>query len=111
MIKFIFGIYLTVMAVALLLFTVQNFFGSQSQLEPKAANMFLLVTGLPGLLLAWGGIALIRSYSKRSHQSSPNIGKTFGNAQSPGIKYCRKCGAQLQASSNFCPKCGTNAVT
>ena len=42
--------------VALLLFTVQNYFGSQAELEPKAANMFLLVTGLPAvilLLVAW----------------------------------------------------------
>lgn len=37
--------------LALLLFTVQNFFGSQAELEPKAANMFLLVTGLPALIL------------------------------------------------------------
>lgn len=37
--------------MALLLFTVQNFFGSQAELEPKAANMFLLVTGLPALIL------------------------------------------------------------
>ena len=37
--------------LALLLFTVQNFFGSQAELEPKAANMFLLVTGLPSLIL------------------------------------------------------------
>ena len=42
--------------VALLLFTIQNYFGSQAELEPKAANMFLLVTGLPSiilLLVAW----------------------------------------------------------
>ena len=42
--------------VALLLFTIQNYFGSQAELEPKAANMFLLVTGLPAIiliLLAW----------------------------------------------------------
>ena len=37
--------------LAMLLFTVQNFFGSQAELEPKAANMFLLVTGLPALIL------------------------------------------------------------
>jgi hypothetical protein len=42
--------------VALLLFTIQNYFGSQAELEPKAANMFLLVTGLPALIflaVAW----------------------------------------------------------
>ena len=37
--------------LALLLFTIQNFFGSQAELEPAAANMFLLVTGLPALIL------------------------------------------------------------
>jgi uncharacterized membrane protein YhaH (DUF805 family) len=40
----------------LLLFTIQNFFGSQAELEPNAAMMFLLVTGLPALILlavAW----------------------------------------------------------
>ena len=37
--------------LALLLFTIQNFFGSQAELEPKAANMFLLVTGLPAVIL------------------------------------------------------------
>ena len=45
-----------IIGVALLLFTVQNYFGSQAELEPKVANMFLLVTGLPALILlavAW----------------------------------------------------------
>jgi uncharacterized membrane protein YeaQ/YmgE (transglycosylase-associated protein family) len=37
--------------LALLLFTVQNFFGSKAELEPTAANMFLLITGLPALIL------------------------------------------------------------
>jgi uncharacterized membrane protein len=42
--------------LVLLLFTIQNFFGSQAELEPNAAYMFLLVTGLPALILlavAW----------------------------------------------------------
>ncbi|AQX75226.1 reductive dehalogenase membrane anchor [Dehalococcoides mccartyi] len=40
----------------MLLFTVQNYFGSLAEVEPKAASMFLLVVGLPGLVLlalAW----------------------------------------------------------
>ncbi|MEN8613927.1 dehalogenase [Dehalogenimonas sp. THU2] len=37
--------------VAMLLFTVQNYFGSLAELEPTAANMFLLVTGLPAIIL------------------------------------------------------------
>ena len=40
-----------IIGLALLLFTVQNYFGSQAELEPTAANMFLLVTGLPALIL------------------------------------------------------------
>jgi hypothetical protein len=35
----------------LLLFTIQNFAGSLAELESTAANMFLLVTGLPALIL------------------------------------------------------------
>ena len=44
----------------LLLFTVQNYFGSDAELEPTAANLFLLVTGLPAIILmviAWQLIA------------------------------------------------------
>ena len=40
-----------IIGLLLLLFTIQNFFGSQAELEPKAANMFLLVTGLPAVIL------------------------------------------------------------
>ena len=44
----------------LLLFTVQNYFASNAELELTAANLFLLATGLPALILlavAWGLIA------------------------------------------------------
>jgi hypothetical protein len=37
--------------VALLLFTLQNFMGSFEEREPRAAYTFLLVTGLPALIL------------------------------------------------------------
>jgi uncharacterized membrane protein len=40
----------------LLLLMVQNFFGSQAELETTAANLYLLILGLPALLLlavAW----------------------------------------------------------
>ncbi|BAQ35379.1 dehalogenase [Dehalococcoides sp. THU3] len=40
----------------MLLFTIQNYFASLAEIEPKAAYMFLLVVGLPGLILlalAW----------------------------------------------------------
>ena len=45
-----------VIGLLLLLFTIQNFAGSFIELEPTAAWMFLLVTGLPALILlalAW----------------------------------------------------------
>ncbi len=40
-----------VIGLLLLLFTIQNYFGSQAEWESSAANMFLLVVGLPGLIL------------------------------------------------------------
>lgn len=40
-----------IVGLALLLFTIQNFFGSQAELESKAASMFLLVTGVPAVIL------------------------------------------------------------
>ena len=46
--------------LALALFTIQNFAGSMAELESTAANMFLLVTGLPALILiavAWQLVA------------------------------------------------------
>jgi hypothetical protein len=39
------------LGLVLLLFTIQNFTGSLAELESTAANMFLLVTGLPALIL------------------------------------------------------------
>jgi hypothetical protein len=44
----------------LLLFTIQNFAGSLAELESTAANMFLLVSGLPAVILlavAWQLVA------------------------------------------------------
>lgn len=45
-----------IIGLGLLLFTIQNFLGSLEELEPQAASLFLLVTGLPSLVLlaiAW----------------------------------------------------------
>ena len=45
-----------IVGLLLLLFTIQNFFGSFAELEPTAAWMFWLVTGLPAIILlgvAW----------------------------------------------------------
>ncbi len=49
-----------IVGLLLLLFTIQNFTGSFAELEPTAAYMFLLVTGLPALILlvvAWQLVA------------------------------------------------------
>ena len=49
-----------IIGLLLLLFTIQNYLGSQVELEPAAANLFLLVTGLPAIILlvvAWQLIA------------------------------------------------------
>ena len=39
------------LGLALLLFALQNFFASMAELEPTAPGMFLLVFGLPALIL------------------------------------------------------------
>jgi hypothetical protein len=39
------------LGLMLLLFTIQNFGGSLAELEGTAANMFLLVSGLPAVIL------------------------------------------------------------
>ncbi len=39
------------LGLMLLLFTIQNFAGSLAELESTAANMFLLVSGLPAVIL------------------------------------------------------------
>jgi uncharacterized membrane protein len=39
------------LGLVLLLFTIQNFAGSIAEIESTAANMFLLVTGLPAIIL------------------------------------------------------------
>jgi len=49
-----------IVGLLLLLFTIQNLVGSLAELEPTAAYMFLLVTGLPALILlvvAWQLVA------------------------------------------------------
>jgi len=50
---------LVAVGLLLLLFTFQNFFGSFGEQEPEAAWKFLLVTGLPSLILL--GIATVLS--------------------------------------------------
>ena len=53
-----------IIGLALLLFTAQNYFGSQVESEPTAANMFLLVSGLPAvILLVLTGVLTVRHKS------------------------------------------------
>lgn len=40
-----------VAGLLLVLFTLQNYFGSVAEVENEAANLFLLVLGLPALIL------------------------------------------------------------
>ncbi len=50
-----------IIGLLLLLFTIQNYIGSQAEWESSAANMFLLVVGLPGLILiAVAGVLIAR---------------------------------------------------
>jgi len=49
-----------ILGLLALAFTVQNFFASFTELEPDAAWMFLLLTGLPAVILlvvAWRLVA------------------------------------------------------
>ena len=39
------------LGLMLLLFTIQNFAGSLAELDSTAANMFLVVSGLPAIIL------------------------------------------------------------
>ena len=96
MIKLVFGILIGVPALMMLIFTVQNYLGASAELEPTAANMFLLVTGIPGLVLLVISAALIRSYVKGA--------KT--KAVSAGARFCQACGAQMAPEAVFCAKCG-----
>jgi hypothetical protein len=43
---------LTITGLALLLFSIQNYFAYTTELEPVAPRMFLIVFGLPGILLS-----------------------------------------------------------
>ncbi len=55
-----------IIGVALLMgfFAIQNYFGSVSEFESEAANMFLVVMGLPALLLlAVAGALIMRRKS------------------------------------------------
>jgi len=54
-----------IVGLLLLLFTIQNWGGAQAELVTKAANMFLLITGLPAvILLVLAGVLVSRHKAK-----------------------------------------------
>ena len=48
-----------IIGLLLVLFAIQNFYGSIIEKEPEAANMYLLLNGLPGIVLGAIAAALI----------------------------------------------------
>jgi len=97
------GITAGVLGLLLLLFTIQNYFGSMGELEPGAANMFLIVAGVPGLILVIVSSLLLYSHSKRSRRIPYT---TLASAM-----FCRSCGNPLAAGAIFCAKCGHKVQT
>lgn len=55
---------IAIVGVALLLFTIQNFFDGFAEGEPTAAWMFLLITGLPAVILLAVSWQLLARHSK-----------------------------------------------
>lgn len=56
---------LGLIGIALLLFTIQNYFASYYEFWPKAASMFLLISGLPAVIfLAITGLLIARNTKK-----------------------------------------------
>lgn len=49
---------LAVLGTILILFAIQNYIGSQLDLEPRAAGLLLLIFGLPGVIFAALGFVL-----------------------------------------------------
>ena len=50
-----------IVGLFLLLFTIQNYYGSNVEFQQKASTMFLLVTGLPAIvLIAVAGLLVYR---------------------------------------------------
>lgn len=54
-----------IVGLFLLWFTIANYFGSMTEFEPSAATAFLLVTGLPSIILlaVAGSLAWRRNHS------------------------------------------------
>jgi len=112
----IIGLIVYWLAVLFLLFTIQNFVGSLIELESTAANVFLLVTGLPGIILmvlAWFllfGRTIKKENSLPVSYQNTNVrlsGKNSANGQSdPDTRYCRNCGQPLTTMMTYCPECG-----
>ena len=60
------------LGLALLLFSLQNYIASTAELEPMAPGMFLLVFGLPGLVLVLLSIGLPWWRHFRKRRSAQN---------------------------------------
>ena len=54
-----------VVAVLLLLFTIQNYQASIAEIEPRAANIFLLLFGLPAVILGAIPVVLNRMRARK----------------------------------------------
>lgn len=55
-----------IIGVLMLMFTIQNYFGSMAEFESEAASMMLLVVGLPSLIL----LAIAGSLAWRRNRSN-----------------------------------------
>ena len=55
-----------IVGLLLLLFTIQNWGGAQAELVSKAANMFLLITGLPAIILLALTAALVARHKTKT---------------------------------------------
>ena len=53
-----------IIGVALLLFTIQNFVGSYAEFESTAGNVYLLLLGLPALILLGATWRLVIRHKK-----------------------------------------------
>ena len=100
-----------------IIFTFQNTIGLYLRFEPSAAQMFLLIFGIPGILLSilgWVMIVLIAAPSKNAYmptRTSSNANRqkapTTSTISTPTTGgYCTNCGTKLDMDAVFCLSCG-----
>ncbi|APV45005.1 hypothetical protein Dform_01685 [Dehalogenimonas formicexedens] len=93
----------------LMVLTFQNFLGSMAEMEIETASMFLLITGLPSVvLLVLTGILVDRNEYK---QSQNLIRQQTTITQEPirsyASQFCARCGEKFRSDSKYCWKCGS----